>query len=73
MNKQTISFADMMSAQRKAQALANPWTAEDEARVSEKTRLERERNAAWELAHPAPVEDDDEDEEEDEENEEENK
>jgi hypothetical protein len=43
----------------------NPWTAEDEARVSAKREQERAALAAWEAKNPQR-QDEDEDEEEDE-------
>ena len=58
-----ITFDEMIRLDNERRKRENPWTAEDEARVSAKSEQERAALAAWEAKNPQRQ---DEDEEEDE-------
>ena len=60
-----ITFDEMCRLENERRKRENPWTAEDEARVSAKREQERAALAAWEAKNPQR-QDEDEDEEEDE-------
>jgi hypothetical protein len=69
MNDEKISFADVLIAEKKRRAIDSPWTAEDEARASAKSKAEHDRQEAWDKTHPQDEEEEDDDDDDDDENE----
>lgn len=62
-----LSLSEVARIERERRQKENPWTEADEARLTEKRRLERERHEAWERSHPAKAEEDDEEEQDEDE------
>jgi hypothetical protein len=65
-NPERITLDELYRLDRIQREKDNPWTPEREAAADAKSKLERERNAAWELAHPAKDEDEDDEDDPDE-------
>lgn len=61
-----ITFDEMWQQVTERLKRENPWTAEDEARVSAKSEQERNALEAWQAKNPQPHDDDEQSDEEDE-------